>query len=103
MAQRPSFPLIFRHVAVDTELAGRALHPGDQLFIALGPADLPFGTGKRKCIGEQMALLTGALSIAVLVQRFGNWQRLRPGSQQVRYATTAPPWHSEIRFSPSGR
>ncbi|WP_433203745.1 cytochrome P450 [Nocardia sp. CA-107356] len=100
VAQRPSFPLIFRNVAVDTELAGRPLHPGDQLFIALGPARQPFGIGKRKCIGEPMALLTGALSIAVLVQRFGRWQRTRPGNQQIRYATTAPPRHSEIRFTP---
>ncbi|MFX0580856.1 cytochrome P450 [Nocardia nepalensis] len=100
VAQRPSFPLIFRHVVVDTELAGRPLRQGDQLFIALGPARLPFGSGKRKCIGEPMALLTGALSIAVLVQRFGRWQRTRPGNQQIRYATTAPPRHSEIRFTP---
>ncbi|WP_433526345.1 cytochrome P450 [Nocardia pseudovaccinii] len=99
VAQRPSFPLIFRHVAVDTELAGRPLHRGDQLFIALGPARLPFGLGKRKCIGEPMALLTGALPIAVLVQRFGRWQRTRPGNQQIRYATTAPPRHSEIHFT----
>lgn len=100
VAQRPAFPLIFRNVATDTELAGRPLRRGDQLFIALGPAHLPFGTGKRKCIGEPMALLTGALSIAVLVQRFSRWQRIRPGDQQVRYATTAPPRHSEIRFTP---
>ncbi|MFB8275480.1 cytochrome P450 [Nocardia colli] len=90
---------IFRHVAAGTELAGRRMHPGDQLFIALGPARLPFGTGKRKCIGEPMALLTGALSIAVLVQRFGHWQRTRPGNRQVRYATTAPPRHSAITFT----
>ncbi|WP_330249683.1 cytochrome P450 [Nocardia sp. NBC_00565] len=100
VAQRPSFPLIFRNVAADTELAGRALRPGDQLFIAPGPAGLPFGIGRRKCIGEPLALLTGALSIAVLLQRFGRWQRIRPGDQQVRYATTAPPRHSEIRFTP---
>ncbi|GAA5083646.1 cytochrome P450 [Nocardia iowensis] len=100
VAQRPSFPLIFRHAAIDTALAGRPLHPGDQLFIALGPARLPFGTGKRKCIGEPLALLTGTLSIAVLVQRFSQWQRTRPGNQQVRYATTAPPRHSEIHFRP---
>lgn len=99
VTQRPSFPLIFRHVAADTELAGRRMHPGDQLFIALGPARLPFGTGKRKCIGEPVALLTGALSIAVLVQRFGHWQRTRPGNRQVRYATTAPPRHAAITFT----
>ncbi|MEV5834823.1 cytochrome P450 [Nocardia sp. NPDC052112] len=100
VTQRPSFPLIFRNVAVDTELAGRPLHSGDQLFIALGPARLPFGAGKRKCIGEPMALLTGALSIAVLAQRFSRWQRIQPGDQRVRYATTAPPRHSEILFTP---
>ncbi|WP_433761172.1 cytochrome P450 [Nocardia sp. CA-135398] len=99
-AQRPSFPLIFRNVAADTVLAGHHLRAGDQLFIALGPARLPFGTGKRKCIGEPLALLTGALSIAVLVQKFSRWQRTRPGNQQVRYATTAPPRHSEILFAP---
>lgn len=99
LAQRPSFPLIFRHIAADAELAGRRMRPGDQLFIALGPARLPFGTGKRKCIGEPVALLTGALSIAVLVQRFGHWQRTRPGNRQVRYATTAPPRHSAITFT----
>ncbi|MGX1774183.1 cytochrome P450 [Nocardia brasiliensis] len=99
LAQRPSFPLIFRHVAVGTALGGRQLRPGDQLFLALGPGGRPFGVGKRKCVGEPLARLTGVLALAVLVQRFPHWRRVHPHSSRVRYATTGPPRDSEIHFS----
>ncbi|WP_338774203.1 cytochrome P450 [Nocardia vulneris] len=97
--RRPSFPLIFRHVAVDTALGGRQLRPGDQLFLALGPGGHPFGVGKRKCVGEPLARLTGILAVAVLVQRFPHWRRVHPHSSRVRYATTGPPRDSGIYFS----
>jgi len=33
-------------------------------------AFLPFGGGSRKCVGDQFALLEGAVALAMLVRRF---------------------------------
>lgn len=115
----PSFPLYFRNVRETTSLRGRRIAKGDQLIIApyvthhdpaywpenVGlerftgklttaerSAHLPFGKGNRKCIGEDMALVTGVLMMATLLQRFPGWRRpAKNTGQAIRYAMTAPP------------
>jgi len=118
----PSFPAFFRNVAAATQLGEFELRPGDQIFLvphALGRnprawqdpetfdptrfrASLsagqratwqPFGSGKRSCIGKDMALMIGTLVLAQTLQRFEDWAR-PPGAPAIppgRYIMTRGP------------
>lgn len=55
-------------------------------------AFLPFGAGHRKCIGEDLAMLTGVVTLAMLARRFTELRRADGHSgEEIRYAMTAPP------------
>jgi cytochrome P450 len=98
LAKHPSFPLFPRHVAADTELGGRKLKKGD-LFVVVTPSRYPFGHGKRKCIGENMATIMGTLILATLLQQFGEWKLPRNASDKPpRYAMTEAPSCSDIEL-----
>lgn len=116
----PAFPMFFRNVKAETRLGRHRLAVGDQIIIApyathrdparwpdpagfdsgrfAGRLDheqraayLPFGEGKRKCIGEDMATMTGLLILAMLAQRFAAFRRPDGHSgQAARYAMTRP-------------
>jgi pentalenene oxygenase len=125
--RHPAFPLFFRNANKDSVLGTQNIAAGDQLIVAphathrdpqhwqlgqrleMGPffggtaqqaAYLPFGRGKRKCIGERMAVTSAALSLAVLLQQFANWERPpRNKSMTATYAMTRRPIDARVNFA----
>lgn len=125
--RHPAFPLFFRNANRDSMLGNQKIAVGDQLIVAphathrdsqywrlgekleIGPffggtpqqaAYLPFGRGKRKCIGERMAVTSATLSLAMLLQRFASWERPeRNKGMAATYAMTRRPVDSRITFA----
>lgn len=116
----PAFPMFPRNVAKTTRIGGRLLRAGDQIVIAahalhhdprfwhsfddfyeaLGhgldraqrQAHLPFGKGRRKCIGEDFAVYTSTMALGLLLRRFSAIARVQPSSgERSHYHMTAPP------------
>jgi cytochrome P450 len=129
---QPAFRIFFRNVVGADRLGDAAVSPGDQLMISpyathrdpryfpgarqfdpdllahpLTPrersAHLPFGQGRRKCPGEEMAYATGVLPLAMLLQRC-DALRLPSlnGGLRNRYAMTSPPLSSRVRVTLHG-
>jgi cytochrome P450 len=85
MQAHPSFPAFPRNVERATDLAGYELRPGDQVLIM--PGKHPFGEGRRRCIGENLAIMSGLVILAKLLQRFGSWTPTLDYAGQTRRHT----------------
>lgn len=117
---RPAFPLYPRNAVSEDWLGGKLIRPGDQMIISpyaahhnprvwggfdhfyeqwqagltkeQRRAHLPFGEGKRKCPGEDLATCIAVTIIAIVVQRVESLRRVTDHSaQQVHFAMTAAP------------
>ncbi|HEY3501757.1 MAG TPA: cytochrome P450 [Actinocatenispora sp.] len=111
----PSFPIFFRGTMRDVTLGGHDIPADSQILVfpyaahrdpthwpgyafdptrfaeRLAPerrrAHLPFGAGKRMCIGATMAQATALTVMAVLLQTFTSWSR-PDGPDRMTYAMT---------------
>lgn len=131
---RPSVPGRSRELTEDTELAGYKAKKGDHFvftplaihlnedlwpdplrfdperFMPGAPrrhalAYVPFGAGKRRCLGENMALLEGRIVLATMLRRFD--LELAPGechgAEDVMALTLKPGGPIRLVLKPRGK
>lgn len=116
--EHPAFPMFPRNVAQSTKLQGHRLRKNDQVVVSIQglqqmtglgfegfieadtsgltpeqrEAHKPFGAGRRKCPGEDFAMLTGSTVLTLLLREFDAIRRpISNSSERSRYAMTAPP------------
>lgn len=91
----PAFPLFFRDTRHTLELGGHQIAANATIVINLdamhrSDVSIPFGEGKRKCPAEDIATSTLVMMLAMLLQRFRQWQILSK-NQAARYTMTRWP------------